>query len=195
MGMAPARKRRTKLVVIGAIVAVVLVAVGGFAVLNQSSGWTPAAEPSPSGTWYSFTSPDNAWSVMFPSSDTPQEMSLSIPLGTTQVQMNCYMVRSDGIVYEAGAEDIPGDQLSTDPNTNLDSFEQGIKVFGTVTDSRDLTFQGFQAREVRFTYTSLSFEGYIRFWVSGSRVYVMMVVGQPGSTMYPEHFFDTFTAS
>ena len=196
MGMIPVRKRGRKLIAVGALLlAVVVVAVGGFVVINRSSGWTPAAEPSPSGTWYSYRSPDNAWSVMFPSSATPQVVSQTVPAGTGQAEINYYMVTSGGIVYEAGAEDMPSDQVSGDSKTVLDSFEQGIKIWGTINDSRDLTFQGQLARELKFKYTNMSLDGVIRFWLSGTRVYVLMVAGKPGSTMYPEHFFDTFSAS
>jgi hypothetical protein len=193
--MAPVRSRRTVLAVFGVIVAVVLVAVGGFVVINRSSGWTPAAEPSPSGSWYSFTSPDSSWSVMFPSAATPQVTSQTTPIGTTQAQLNFYTVNADGIVYEAGTEDVPSDQVTGDSKTMLDSVEQGVKVWGTITNSRDLTFEGQPARELEFKYTNMSIDGSIRFWLSGTRVYMLMVAGKPGSAMYPEHFFDTFNAS
>jgi hypothetical protein len=193
--MVPVRKRRTKLVALGAIVAVALVAVGGFAVVNRSSGWSPAAEPSPSGAWSSFKSPDQRWSVMFPGSATPRAMSMTMPAGTTQIQLTFYTVTSNGVAYEAGAEEIPGDQLSGDPKTVLDSFEQGIKIWGNITGSRDVTFLGQQARELKFSYTNMSLEGVLRYWRSGNRIYLVMVVAKPGATMYPEHFFDTFNES
>jgi hypothetical protein len=195
LGMTLVRNRRTRLFAFGAIAQVLLVAVSGFAVLTESSGWNPAAEPSPRGTWYSFTSPDKAWSVMFPSSATPQIVSQTMPVGRLQVQVTYYMVSSDGVVYEAGAEEVPSGQLSSDSKTNLDGVEEGIKIVAGITDSRELTFQGKQARELKFTYTNLTADGYMRFWASGTRVYMLMVAGKRGSTMYPEHFFDTFDAS
>jgi hypothetical protein len=194
-GIAPAPKRRTKLIVLGAIIASLVAAVGGFAVLSQSSGWTPAPEQSPQGTWYSFTSPDGSWGVMFPGSATPQVMSQKIPVGTEQAEVTYNLVNSGGVVYEAGVMDIPSGQLSVDRNTNLKSFEQGIKIFATITGSRDLTFQGKQARELKFKYTNVDLDGFVRFWVSGDRVYILMVAGAPGATMYPQHFFDTFKAN
>ncbi len=192
VGMAPVRKRNTKLMALGAIVAAGIIAVAGFVVVNRSSGWTPDPEPSPSGTWTKFTAPDGGWSINFPGSSTPQAMTMSMPMDGVNVPYTYHMVTAGGVVYEAGEGELPASQL-VKPEAQLSSFEQGIKIWGTVLGSRTLTVGGLEAREFKFKYNSLPLEGVLRAWLSGNHLYMLMVAGSPGSTIYPEHFFETFT--
>lgn len=191
--MPPVQRRRSRLPIFVAIAAVVLLAaVGAVVVLNRSNGWDPGVEPSPSDTWSAFAPADGSWSVMFPGSATPRTMTQTMDTGFGTMAMNLYMTTDGGAVYEAAAEDLPGTALSGDSGSMLTQAEQGIGVFGKVTASRDLVFKTYNAREVKFTYTSMSFDGYARFWIAGQRMYMLMAIAKPGTTMYPEHFFDSF---
>jgi hypothetical protein len=181
---------------LGAVAAVVLfAAVGAFILLGSSNSWDPGVEPSPVDTWSAFTAPDNSWSVLFPGTMSPMTMSqdMDTGFGTTTVKM--WATTDGAVVYEAAAIDLPSEALAGDTGSLLDQFQQGMLIGagGRITGSRSLTFQSHEAREVKFTeVSSMKFDGYGRFWLVNARLYLLMVMAKPGSTMYPEHFFDSF---
>jgi hypothetical protein len=109
-----------------------------------------------------------------------------------------YATTSGDAVYEAAGVDVPSEMLVGDMDANLSEFERGFVrgVGGTITGSRRLTFHTYAAREFKFTGVSVQdLEGYVRFWIAGRRVYVLMVLAVPGTTVYPEHFFDAFNVN
>jgi len=200
----PVERRQSRpLLVLGAIAAIiVLAAVGAFVASNGSNGsdvWDPGIEPSPSSAWYSFTSPEGSWSVMFPNSSSPMNLSQPVDLASGTLKVNMYMTLDGDSVYEAAWVDLPiGPMGAANTSSFLDGFEKGMVTDsgGEITGSRSLTFKTYDAREVKFSgATGMKLDGYARFWIVGERVYVLMVMGEPGTTMYPEHFFDSFNMS
>jgi hypothetical protein len=191
----PAANRPTKLLVVGGIAAIaVLVLVGALIAVTRPKGGDASAEPSPSGTWQAFTCPDGSWSVMFPGSMTPRTLTQSWDTGYGTMSMTVYVVGDASAAYEAAAVDIP----STMPSgtTSLDDLQKGLFTLtgGTVASSRNLTVGSYEAREIEFSGMSAqNFSGYARFWVAGDRLYLLMVMAKPGTALYPEHFFDSFT--
>jgi hypothetical protein len=191
--MPPVQKSRSKLPVFLAIGAVaVLAAAGLFIVLNNNGGWNPGVEPTPPTAWHSFTSPDNSWSVMFPNSATPRTMTQSMDYGFGSMDVKLYADTDGGAAYEAAAMEMPSAALTGSTDSMLSEFEKGLGMIGKVDASRALTFKTYSAREIKFTMTSMGLNGQARFWLVNQRLYLLMVMSQPGTTTYPEHFFDSF---
>jgi hypothetical protein len=192
--MPPVQERWSKLPILGAIAAVVLLlaAVGAIFLLSPSNSWDPGAEPSPPGTWQAFTCPDGSWSVMFPGSASPRLTTQTTDTGFGTITIEMYVTTDGAAAYEAAAVDMPSAALNGDTDSILSQFEQGMMAGtgGKIIGSRRLTFKTYDAREIKFT--ALSLDGYARFWLAGDRIYALMVMAEPGTTMYPEHFFDSF---
>ena len=128
---------------------------------------------------------------MFPGSGDPQTMSQSMDTIYGSLNLKMYMSVDGGTVYEAAAMDLPSSALNGDTTALLEGIDQGITaVGGKINGSRNLTFKSYPAREIKFT--EMSMDGYARYWVVGQRFYMLMVLAKPGTTMYPQHFFETF---
>jgi hypothetical protein len=192
----PARRVDRRLLAIGGVAVVAVVAlVGILALANRSNGWDPSGEPSPSGTWQSFTSPDGTWSAAFPGYAAPQHMTQTMEMGSSTVAISLYAGLDGDAAYEVAAMDVPSQAMSGSSDEILDNMEQNLLMVpgGTITASRDLTVGPYQAREVKFTGVStMKLEGYARFWLAGDRVYMLMVFAEPGTVIYPQHFFESF---
>lgn len=195
----PAQKRPTKVLVIGGIAAVAVIAlVGALALANRSKGWDPSNEPSPPDTWQSFTAPDGTWSVKFPGYLDPMTVSQSMDMGSVSMTLKMYLAMDGDAAYVAAAIDVPSSVTGLSSATALDQFQRGMfsASGGEITASRDLKVGSYDAREVKFSgVTASNSEGYARFWMTETRIFLLMVMATPGVTMYPEHFFDSFTMS
>jgi hypothetical protein len=158
---------------------------------------TPAAgteEPSPAGTWTSFTAPDKKWTVRFPSSATPIKESQPLAMGTTTGTITMYAVQdpSGSAVYAVAYMDVPAGALPGDPNGYLALMDSTVasSMGGTLVSSRDATVGTYAARDLDVVKGSQTYN--IRIWFVGNRFYMLMVLAQGGAAVYPQHFMATF---
>jgi hypothetical protein len=187
-------KRGSKLPIIaGLAIAIVIATVGAVLLFGRGNEWTPDAESSPSDSWHAFTSPDGAWSVMFPGSSSPTTESMSMDVQGQPISITMYMTQDGGTAYATAYVSVPPG-MTTSSSGDLDSFGSGFQKWirgsnGSVTGSRHLTFKGYDAAEIKFSVESL--DGYARYWIASRGIYLMLAMGRPGTTMYPEHFFES----
>lgn len=188
----PRRKSRLPLIV-GLMVVVVLATAGALLVFyHGGNGWDPGAEASPPGSWQAFTAPDGSWTMTFPGPLAPMKLSQNMEAAGYSMQMTMFVASNGGAAYEAATLDLPSYVAASLSNESLQD-DVASQMFGPlggeVKASRTVTFDGHTAREVKLSVSKA--EGYCRFFLVGDRMYVLMVLGPSGTTLYPEHFFDS----
>jgi hypothetical protein len=159
---------------------------------------TPApktAEPSPAGAWTKYTSPDGAWSVLFPgTSASPTKVSQTIGAGTYKADATFYMVMASGdtgygVLF---ADYDPTVFKGVDASALLPIMAPSMatSLGGTLVSSSDSTVGSYAALDETVS-TATNVYG-LRMWFVGSRMYVLMTYSTPDATVYPQYFMNSF---
>jgi hypothetical protein len=164
---------------------------------------TPVLHPTPTstfagttGTWTPFTAPDSSWSISFPGTSAPTKTSEPISSGALSGSATFYTVAQGSSAYIVAFIDFPSSALAgMDTTSLLMTLETGMNssLGGTLTSDTATTVEGYPAREVSISTSSLDYV-YQEFFV-GSRWYWLVTGGVSGSTLQADQFFSSFSLS
>jgi outer membrane biosynthesis protein TonB len=158
----------------------------------KASGGVGTPEPSPPFSWTSFTSPDGKWSTKFPGSSAPTKTITTTSRGTLSVTETVYAVLYAGVEYDVLYMDLDPSVVSgMDPEALLDQMEISLTSSADSTGvSTPSTVGTNPARDVSMTAAGKAIT--MRLFFVGSRFYALMVASDPGTAVYPQHFFAQF---
>lgn len=150
-------------------------------------------EPSPHVTWSNYASPDKKWTVRFPSSMTPLNQSLPLTSGAVQGSMTMYVVMDTlSTAYGVAYIDFPAGTIPGGAGAALKSMEPSLAAsFGGVLEaSSDSKVGSIPALDMTVAASGLNYD--LRLFIVNDRMYMLMVLADPGTVVYPQHFFSTF---
>jgi hypothetical protein len=150
------------------------------------------SEPSPVGNWTAFSSPDKKWVVRFPSTMTPLKQSMALNSGLAAGDMTMYIVADGSDAYAVAFFDFPKGTLPASSSVFLDTFSSGMAsgLGGTLVSSEDAMVGKIPARDIVLDKGTQTI--HLRVFFVGDRVYMLMVMGDTGDVVYPQHFYSTF---
>lgn len=146
---------------------------------------------------FEFTSPDNDYSVMFPSEPTPQPTPLPLPGGQT-IEIPLQVASAETSEYTTGAITYPDDvPVSDDVDQALDGAVDGAvaNVQGAeLGESEDIDVDGLPGRRFDFSITQGSAEGRGEaiFILDGQVLFQAIAVGEADDVDAHTEFLDSF---
>lgn len=152
----------------------------------------PTVEPSPVAAWSKFTSPDGKWSVLFPGTMTPVKQTQAMNTAGVNGSMTMWVVADGPDAYAVAFFDLPAGTVGTNGSMFLDLTASGLasSLGGTLISTTDSTVGKYAAKDISIEKLGQSIS--LRVWFVGDRFYMMMVAGNDGDTVYPQHFMASF---
>jgi hypothetical protein len=125
----------------GAVVAIVVLALGAFFLLGTTADSAPSEDD-----WAAFTDPATGLTVDLPGD--PETESDSIPVPDGQVDVYLHIVETRDAAWSFGVYDLTDDAFDLDL-----ALEGGIQgMAGTLVSSRPVTFAGFPGIDAEATF-------------------------------------------
>lgn len=150
-------------------------------------------EPSPLAAWTSYAAPDKKWTVRFPSAMAPLNQSLPLNSGVVKGDMTMYVVVDTlSTAYTVAYIDFPTGTIPGGSSAVLKTLESSMaaSLSGTLVTSSDAKVGSIPARDMTVDASGLTYN--LRLFIVNDRFYILMVMADPGATVYPQHFFSTF---
>jgi hypothetical protein len=151
------------------------------------------SEPSPSGVWTTFNSPDGKWSTSIPGKTAPLKSVSTSGTGDTAITQTSFLVTDAlGAVYMVDTADLSDVIVSTLSTDEILQIMEGAFVTSetALVSSTSTTEFGYTARDLVLTSGNTTTN--IRMWLVGNRFYMLMASGAGTIQVYPEYFFKAF---
>jgi len=137
-----------------------------------------AAQKQPDTAWITFTNDTAAFSVKFPTKPFSMKKQVPAKIGKDSVKflLNLYASADSltGLTYVVRYNDYPAGTFLSDHSKLLESFEKEFAAKGKIAKSpRKVSVDGIDGWELGITY-DLGFNGIVRIFVRGNRVYVLL---------------------
>jgi hypothetical protein len=151
------------------------------------------SEPSPTGVWTTFNSPDGKWSESFPGKAAPLKSVTNSGSGDTAVAQTTYTVQdATGATYLVDTADLSPTlvaSLTTDEILQV-MEETFVSTAFALVASNDTTEFGYTARDLTLASGDQTVD--IRMWMVDDRFYLLETTGSNRAPAYPQYFFKSF---